>query len=217
MKSWKKRFAFTLAEVLITLGIIGVVASITIPTLMNNIQDAQLKTAWKKAYSVLSQATSQIVKDNGGTLKGICNNLDAACIATQFGKYIKIISVCTDNSAYQCFPKPFFLSGGPDNADAPAIISATNDAILILNDGTNILIRYHDSTCSFTNGNPCGWMFVDVNGLKPPNKFGKDVYGISIFENKILPYGANGAFNSGTDDCNTSGQGFSCASSYLYQ
>lgn len=55
-KSLNLTSAFTLAEVLITLGIIGVVAAITIPTLVNNIQDQQWKTAYKKAYSTLSQA-----------------------------------------------------------------------------------------------------------------------------------------------------------------
>ena len=47
---------FTLAEVLITLGIIGVVAAMTMPTLINSTQGAQYKTAYKKALSVLSQA-----------------------------------------------------------------------------------------------------------------------------------------------------------------
>ncbi len=41
---------FTLAEVLITLGIIGIIAAMTIPTLLQNTDEAQLKTAWKKAY-----------------------------------------------------------------------------------------------------------------------------------------------------------------------
>ena len=47
---------FTLAEVLITLGIIGVVAAMTMPTLINSTQGAQYKTAYKKALTVLSQA-----------------------------------------------------------------------------------------------------------------------------------------------------------------
>ena len=51
-----KRFGFTLAEVLITLGIIGVVAAMTIPTLVSNTQGAQFKTAYKKALSSLNQA-----------------------------------------------------------------------------------------------------------------------------------------------------------------
>ena len=50
------RSGFTLAEVLITLGIIGVVAAMTMPTLMNATNGAQYKTAFKKALSVISQA-----------------------------------------------------------------------------------------------------------------------------------------------------------------
>ena len=51
-----KRFGFTLAEVLITLGIIGVVAAMTIPTLISNTNGAQFKSAYKKALSSLNQA-----------------------------------------------------------------------------------------------------------------------------------------------------------------
>lgn len=67
MTRWKKKIAFTLAEVLITLGIIGVIASITVPVLMNNIQQAELKANFKKAYSVASQAWQQVVTENPGT------------------------------------------------------------------------------------------------------------------------------------------------------
>ena len=70
-----KRFGFTLAEVLITLGIIGVVAAMTIPTLISNTNGAQFKTAYKKALSTLNQAVlmniamedtdfSSLVEDN---------------------------------------------------------------------------------------------------------------------------------------------------------
>ena len=60
---------FTLAEVLITLGIIGVVAAMTMPTLMNATNGAQYKTAYKKALSVLSQAI--VMNINGNTAPGI--------------------------------------------------------------------------------------------------------------------------------------------------
>ena len=50
-KSFKTYFAFTMAEVLITLGIIGVVASITLPALVQNYQKHVLKNQYKKAYA----------------------------------------------------------------------------------------------------------------------------------------------------------------------
>ncbi len=58
--SLKKRTAFTLAEVLITLGIIGIVAAMTMPSLINTTQKKELETAFKKQYSVLQQAILMI-------------------------------------------------------------------------------------------------------------------------------------------------------------
>ena len=74
-----KRFGFTLAEVLITLGIIGVVAAMTIPTLISNTNSAKFKSQYKKTLSTLNQAalmaTAQYDLDyasitGGGTCDG---------------------------------------------------------------------------------------------------------------------------------------------------
>lgn len=59
------RGGFTLAEVLITLGIIGVVAAITLPAVINKIQHKQLETAFKKSYSGISQVVQRITNEEG--------------------------------------------------------------------------------------------------------------------------------------------------------
>ena len=64
---------FTLAEVLITLGIIGVVAAMTMPTLINSTQGAQYKTAFKKSLTVLSQAVVMNIALNDYDLSQIVN------------------------------------------------------------------------------------------------------------------------------------------------
>ena len=61
----KKKLGFTLAEVLITLGIIGVVSALTIPTLMNNYQTKEKSTKLKKFYSTMQQAMLMSTIDNG--------------------------------------------------------------------------------------------------------------------------------------------------------
>ena len=61
-----RRAAFTLAEVLITLGIIGVVAAMTMPVLINNYQKHALKNQFKVAYSLLNQALLSAIEKNGG-------------------------------------------------------------------------------------------------------------------------------------------------------
>src|SRR5574344_742911 len=60
-----KRTAFTLAEVLIVLGIIGIVASMTIPTLMNKVAKQEYLTALKKFYSTQTDGWSRLLADEG--------------------------------------------------------------------------------------------------------------------------------------------------------
>lgn len=67
----KRIFAFTLAEVLITLGIIGIVAAMTIPAIINNSEKQSIVSKVKEAYSIMSQATGQIKTECGGTIRGL--------------------------------------------------------------------------------------------------------------------------------------------------
>lgn len=57
--------AFTLAEVLITLGIIGIVASMTMPALVNLIQNKELETQYRQAYSIINQALNRLNSEQG--------------------------------------------------------------------------------------------------------------------------------------------------------
>ena len=85
-----------MAEILITLGIIGVVASMTLPGLINDTQNSQYHTAAKKALSVANQAYSMAVLENGGVGFG-AYNISGAADATKFNalkSQMKIINDC---------------------------------------------------------------------------------------------------------------------------
>ena len=71
---FKTKTAFTLAEVLVTLVVIGIVAALVIPSLAQNISNVQQKAAWKDVYSTINQATRRLINDNGGTVKGVCSD-----------------------------------------------------------------------------------------------------------------------------------------------
>ena len=77
----KKRFGFTLAEVLITLGIIGVVAAMTIPTLIQNTNSSRWSSQYKKTISTLSNAIEMAQAHHGVTISG----LNAPCTAAEAG------------------------------------------------------------------------------------------------------------------------------------
>lgn len=83
-----KENGFTLAEVLITLGIIGVVAAMTIPTLMTHLNHIKLQSQFKEGYSLLAQAVKMYNEDEEATRSGLLG-------AKEFSKYFKGATICT--------------------------------------------------------------------------------------------------------------------------
>jgi type II secretory pathway pseudopilin PulG len=232
LKTLKFYLAFTLAEVLIALLIVGVVASLVIPAIIQDTQDAELKTAWKKQYGVLTQATAMVLSDNGGSLKSI------GYLAGQYLQYMSVTKKCTggqwggncwsvhDMSAESSTGATKFLNNSLVYMNIVPLGGGNSSAIE--NDGTYVIFGYQDSTCQSNNilfhnyysrlsdegiDNLCGWITVDVNGAKAPNTVGKDIFGVWIRENGIVPYGAKDL--SGT--CNPSASGLGCSAKYLYQ
>lgn len=158
-----KKFGFTLAEVLITLGIIGVVAGMTIPVLMNNINDQQNKVAYKKAYSAASQAWLKAYTD--GTIAPCTQWADASGVSTcnadnfnAFKAQFKVAKDCGTNTA-ECWD----MSG---EMGWPGTNFPTTDA--------QAFIDTSGFAWSKNSPNPAGELLLDINGLKKPNQYGKD-------------------------------------------
>lgn len=172
------KYAFTLAEVIITLGIIGVVAGITIPVLMNSIQDTQFKVAYKKAFSAANNAFKQATVDGTAyaPMSGI-TDCPTACANWQiFSAQFKKSKECINNDNAQCWDR----SGELSNAWAPNV----NAYAFIDDSGMAWSMR---EVCSVT-GNDNSIFVVDTNGFKGPNKYGKDRWVLKW----VLDNGANG-------------------------
>ena len=87
-----KKVAFTLAEVLITLGIIGIVAAMTIPTLIAKYQEKQTVTRFKWVYSTLANAFTMAVAENGAPETWDLNSTED--LANILSKYMRISEKC---------------------------------------------------------------------------------------------------------------------------
>lgn len=215
------RFAFTLAEVLITLGIIGVVAAITLPALITKYQEKATVTALKKDYSILSQAFTNIVANEGSP--DTWDLESAEDFRDLFAKYLKNVKKCDANSG-NCQPeKTYYLHKAADffisynNVD--------NHSSLTLNNGTILTFYLHpdryDKTCSkevFGIENGCYLtIHIDTNGLKLPNTWGKDRFQLTIYKNRIVSVGDTKMSSPHTfdEDCKT-GTGESCAAWVIY-
>lgn len=214
---------FTLAEVLITLGIIGVVAAITIPVLINQTKDAEYATAYKKAYSIFSNAFANVKHDNGDSVKALCSEntgrtlAGSKCISDAFKSYLKVAKDCETGNSNDC--TNFYTNSSNLNGDNTftTIISsrsATNTTF-VLNDGSVVSFDFAggDNNC---NSNPddtpeCFTIIVDTNGNKGPNKLGLDINPINALPDRLVPIAGNCDRSITNDIVN----GFGCGALYL--
>lgn len=221
-----RKIGFTLAEVLITLTIIGVVASLTIPVLTRNIQNTQNKVAWKKAFSEFSQAAMMLANDNDGSLAGLSSSQNS--FMNNFLPYLKYVKLCyagvpagTDG-CWHAADKFYELDGDIYNSDW------SPKARLILSNGILVTFSYHGSTCTYAevpNDDGCGNIAVDVNGYKSPNTVGIDIYRAYVLrDGTVIPYGTQGDdfYNDPAGqncDLKTSpdSTGWNCSADYLYK
>ena len=169
---------FTLAEVLITLGIIGVVAAMTMPTLIGKYQKRETVTKLQKFYSIMQQAI-KLSEVHNGELKywdfNIGGNEHTEIFTDTYLKpYLKIVKEYkpADFPAdihYKC------LNG--DNCDGYGE-AKNNNPKLVLADG--IMILAADLASSTDGNNDMMNIYVDINGFNKPNQYGRDVFAFSL-------------------------------------
>lgn len=206
--------AFTLVEVLITLGIIGIIASMLIPTLIANIQKQQYYSKFIKAFTIISQATTSIRNDNNGDLSGVASNPDA--FATILRTKMNTMAFCNSANSSTCYNVGTYktLDGG-NSQYTPSGSSPT----LITPEGFVYLINYYSTSCSDDyykrNDVPerCGGAWVDINGDSPPNALGKDIFLLSLNRYNVTPY-HNWHSGSNYDTILSNGCNLSLASNY---
>ena len=218
----KKKTGFTLAEILITLTVIGVVAALTIPTLLQKTNDVELKTALKKSYGDFQQAYIALAADNSGIEQVFSGDGSASADAnamnaflTKF-KYIKNCGSgmgCLYTTPLKCFDGSV-CTANPDSG------FNNNYGKAILNNGSLVIMNDFSETCLSDKGDGpldsqvCGEFLIDVNGFKPPNARGKDYFSFWITKTGIYPKGSHNDGNPcgpGNDYLTSDG----CAYKYL--
>ena len=165
-----------MAEVLITLGIIGVVAAMTMPVLIGNYQRKALETSFKKSYSVISQAMLKLINDEGYVPKAA--NIDGYSGSMLIRKYFIGVIDCFNKSTgmsvncvssqdfsswfdtfYKTYNKKTLAGSAHWWFDDGMFVAADGSFIFVDNSNTeNLLIG------------------VDTNGAKAPNLLGHDVF-----------------------------------------
>lgn len=169
-----KKLAFTLAEVLITLGIIGIVAAMTFPAIIQKIDKQITVSKLKKSYATLQEIIKLSEKDNGEVSEWTFpSETDYAANKSEFFKkyfepYFKVVGRAGYHS--------------PEHASYPLYNIDGDPSIYvlywhILPDGT--AIGMFSNITYF-------WIFIDINSKQGPNRLGKDVFMTELYRNKRL-------------------------------
>ena len=192
-----KKTAFTLAEVLITLGIIGVVAAMTLPVLISNKRAKDLEIALKKNASVIQQAILRINLDNGYEISPL--NLAGRELKGKLIPYMNVIKDCGFGTEFNsCVPSTFSVEDADAtyktyNKTSDITTSVMDDGQFILSDGSMIIL---ENNHYLFDGRYRVYISVDVNGFqRKPNAWGHDLFTFEIDDNgKLIPMGAEGTY-----------------------
>lgn len=208
----KKKKAFTMAELLITISILGVVAAITIPAMYKDILKSNLEVGARESYALLNNVLKKINVDYQ------CDN-DLKCttvfstgkksqdLAYELKKYIKVVNDCGITTNQNCWPDNtndnFDGTGANNNMNTSnyyyKFISTNNVAYAVHSYTEDGSIDCSSSASTGALGansfmtQVCGVVIVDVNGYKKPNTKGKDTFTFYITNGKgPLMYPAGG-------------------------
>ena len=177
-----KKQAFTLSEVLITLGVIGVVAAITLPVLSNIYKKTIARNQIKQAYSLISNAVNTVVLDDNyphGCYYGLGGLADNRSDCHEFFNGIisklETAKIC-ENKSFENGCVPDYKTENFPTSDSCAGFNASkikgNSKSAVLKNGIIIF--------SYGKKDKAPIIAFDVNGFKGPNKPGHDVFAIKL-------------------------------------
>ena len=181
---YKKYVSFTLAEVLLTLGIIGIIAAMTLPSLIKRAERIILIQQFKKAYSNIQNIVELVQVENG--MPYDCYNKSWSLTLTQCPEFhrallskFQVIQKCNYDD-YNCHPKyktkdEVLAAGGEEIKDTTCSYIFLASHFYILKDGSFLILN----DIGINDHNP--FFMIDVNGKKGPNKWGYDLFYLTFY------------------------------------
>lgn len=181
----ESKIAFTLAEVLITLGIIGVVAAMTMPSLIQSYKEKATVTAVKQSYSIFAQALKMVTIDNPDLSALTDSKLSAKensqIMFNEISKHIKKVKSCDVDK--KCMGNTYYLN--LNNEKVSNWDTYNNLVTGVLANGTSFWILSLPASISGEE-TYAGQIGIDINGNKRPNKFGVDFFWFTFNKNGEL-------------------------------
>ena len=222
-----KKFGFTLAEILITMGIIGVVAALAAPSLVTSSNNAKIGPQLQKAVSTFETAAEMLLHDEDASgLMGVVGESQNIELGKALSKYMKLDAnhLAMNKTIYYYYY----------NGDGPTFELPTHGTPFRADDGIMYIFDIWRKQTpksiypNTPNNQYIGAVHIDINGESAPNKLGKDVFAFALYNDGTLrPWGSKSGYDrrQGSDErhwdstdghyCNANKveNGWSCAGS----
>ena len=196
----------SLLEFILTMGIIGVVASLTYTSLQQRAEEQKSIAAIRKIYSVLSQVTLFVIKDHDSSvnwdLEGYSHEASEKAF-NYYKPYFRTLRVCANDAGCWRYPS-WFLSGRPYLKETEFY-----NYMFTLADGMNVIINVYPPEVVIRDfgvnvDRPTVVFLADLNG---DNTMGKDIFAFVLKEDVIVPSGMDDSYT-----CNVKSTGLTCTS-----
>ena len=192
--------AFTLAETLIVMGIIGIVSALTLPNLNSSTGEKEKVAKVKKLYQNLTDAQARAVAVYGPVDTWFLSDTTKKDASNRYAdrimEFMKVSKDC-NQSVSGCFVnKNYYELSGKDHGGGPN--TWPDDRKFKLADGTSISLsidKYGTNACTSTSSDLvgdnklCGSISVDIDGIKGKNAYGIDFFQFVITKDDIVPCG----------------------------
>lgn len=174
-----KKNAFTLAEVLLVIGIIGIVATVTLPNLSRNTSDADTVAKVKKTVATL-QTALDMAKDKYGediltwTASDSLNADKATRIGSRLAEFLSVSKTCGLNTNQGCFASSN-VTVISSSTSYTSMDKNANSYKFVLNDGVSVAVNLSGTSYLIT---------FDIDGPnKGLNKRGRDIFQVALASN----------------------------------
>lgn len=205
-----KKQAFTLVEIIVVISIVVLTAIILIPNIIDDNKKLHTISQWKHTYKNIEYVFSAIKAQTTETDKIAIEKTRTddereVVLCDLLNPYFRMQSV-VDPKTY----KTYFMDGSFVNDKSEYYVKNLHTT----NSGMIIGVKWLLVPSQAQNSLPIAMMTIDLNGLKKPNKWGQDIFGVNIFVDRIEPFGEEYDEMLMKSDCSKKGKGISCASYY---
>jgi len=185
-----KKFGFTLAEVLITLGVLGIVAMITLPALHTNTKYTELQAQFKRTFTDLNDFAGYFQSDQGISVPKYTALYGGPSFYSEYRKYIANSAKISDASVWNMAnsgTNHSYKQHSLTNSASTTSLGGICDASEYMVDGLGRIIFFDDAPPRGYNGPR---ICVDINGTAFPNIWGVDIFSfLFTVDGSVIPEG----------------------------